>query len=219
MKISEGTIRVVVADDHPEFRQGLREAFDEATDLVVVGEAPDGASAVRLARELQPDVLLMDLHMPGMNGIAATAEITKLDRSPFVIVLTASEVSSDVLEAITAGATGYLVKGAPVEEIHRAVHAALEGGTPLSSEVAGALLQHVRERRGADAAPEPLPRLTERERKILELLARGRDNNQIAEELFLSTATVKSNMAVMFQKLGVGSRAQAAVLAVRAGLV
>ena len=215
----EGCVSVVVADDHPDFRQALRALVDEVTGLVVVGEAPDGASAVRLAQELQPDVVLMDLHMPGMDGIAATTEIVKLDQAPAVIVLTASSVSSDVLEAITAGATGYLLKGASAQQIDSAVHAALEGGAPLVPDVAGALLEYVRERRANEGAPEPLPPLSDRERKILELLALGRGNNEIAEELFVSVATVKSCMAEMFEKLGVGSRAQAAVRAVRAGLV
>ena len=217
--VEQGTISVVVADDHPEFRQELREVVNDVGDFVVVGEAPDGASAVRLAQELNPDLVLMDLQMPGMDGIAATAEIVKLDDAPLVIVLTASSLSSDMLEAITAGAAGYLLKGASADEIRAAVKAALDGGAPLSPEVAGALLRHMRERDVKKRAPEKLPPLTEREAKILELLALGRGNNEIAGHLFVSVATVKSCMAEMFEKLGVDSRAQAAVLAVRAGLV
>ena len=220
------TISVVVADDHPEFRQELREVVDEVDDFLVVGEAPDGASAVRLAQELSPDIVLMDLQMPGMDGIAATAEIVKLEDAPAVIVLSASSVSSDVLEAITAGAAGYLLKGASADEISIAIKAALDGGAPLSPDVAGALMRHIRERdvkkqskKKKKAATEQLPPLTEREAKILRLLALGRGNNEIAEELFVSVATVKSCMAQMFEKLGVASRAQAAVVAVRAGLV
>ncbi len=215
----QGTISVVLADDHPEFRQELREVVNEVGDFVVVGEAPDGASAVRLAQELNPDIVLMDLQMPGMDGSAATAEIVKLDDAPLVIVLTASGVSSDVLEAITAGAAGYLLKGASADEIRAAVKAALDGGAPLSPEVAGALVRHVRERDVKKGGPEKLPPLTEREAKILALLASGRGNNEIAGELFVSVATVKSCMVEMFEKLGVDSRAQAAVRAVRAGLV
>lgn len=215
----DGPVSVVVVDDHPEFRQGLREAVDEAADLAVVAEAPDGAGALRLVREHQPDVVLMDLQMPLMDGIGATAEIVKLDHAPPVIVLTASSDSDDVLEALAAGAAGYLLKGASPEEIHSAVRAALAGGAPLSSEVAGALMQHVRERHTGTVPIDPLPPLTDRETKILELLALGRDNKQIADELFVSTATVKTHMARLFQRLGVSSRAQAAVLAVRAGIV
>jgi DNA-binding NarL/FixJ family response regulator len=212
-------IGVVVADDHPEFRQELRELVNEVAEFVVVGEAPDGASAVRLARELGPDVVLMDLHMPGMNGCEATTEIVKLDDAPSVIVLSASGVSSDMVEALIAGAAGYLLKGASAADIRAAINTALDGGAPLSREVAGALVRHVRERNVEKAIPELLPPMTEREAKILELLALGRGNNEIAEELFVSVATVKSCMVRLFEKLGVDSRAQAAVLAVRAGVV
>lgn len=212
-------MRIVVADDHAAFRRQIREVLDELADVVVVGEAPDGASALRLARELTPDLVIMDLHMPRMDGAAATAEIVKLDEPPRVVVLTASSTSDDVLKAISAGAVGYLLKGAPPDEISTAVRAAVNGGAPLCGEIAGALLEHVRAERVEDVAPEPLPPLTEREAKMLELLALGRDNAAIAEELLVSLATVKSNAAEMYEKLGVNGRVQAAVMAVRAGLV
>jgi DNA-binding NarL/FixJ family response regulator len=160
----------------------------------------------------------MDVQMPLMDGIDATAEITQQNSSPSVIVLTVSSASNDVLDAIAAGAAGYLLKGASAEEIHGALRAVGAGRSPLSPEVTGTLLQHVRTAGVRDAGQIKLPELSEREQELLRLLARGADNNEIASELFLSPATVKSNMSALFEKLGVKSRVQAAVLAVRAGL-
>jgi DNA-binding NarL/FixJ family response regulator len=210
---------VVVAEDHTRFRQGLVQLLGEAPDIEVVGDAPDGVSAVRLADERKPDVVLMDVQMPLMDGIDATAEIAKRPEAPAVIVLTASSTSGDVLDAIAAGAAGYLLKGASAEEIYDAVRAVRAGRSPLSPEVTGTLLGHLREQKTAAPSGHELPDLSEREIKVLELLALGRDNAEIASELFLSPATVKGNVSALFAKLGVRSRAQAAVLAVRAGLI
>ena len=212
-------IRVLLADDHTLFRRGLRDLIEEAGDIAVVGEAPDGASAIRLAGELRPDVVIMDLHMPRVDGIDATAEVVKLDPPPAVIVLTVSTVSGDVLDAIAAGASGYMLKDAPAVEIHRAVRAVCEGRSPLSAEAAQALLHDIRERREREERVEELPPLTDRETQILRLLALGRENTEIAQELFVSQATVKSDISRLFAKLGVQSRVQAAVKAARAGLV
>ena len=212
-------IRVVVVDDHVQFRLRLRQLIEEADDMRVVGEAPDGASGVRLVREKQPHVVLMDVQMPLMDGIDATAEISQLDAAPAVLVLTVSGASDDVLDAIGAGAAGYLLKGASADEIYNAIHAVRAGRSPMSPEVTGDLLAHLRQRQASAPARETLPALTERETKVLQLLAEGRDNNEIADELFLSAATVKGNVSDVFTKLGVRSRAQAAVLAVRSGLI
>lgn len=208
----------MIADDHVQFRQGLRGLVNEADDMTVIGEAPDGGSAVRLARETKPHVILMDVQMPIMDGIDATAEIAQLDPAPAVIVLTVSSASDDVLDAIAAGAAGYLLKGASGEEIHDAIHAVCSGRSPLSPEVTGALLQQVRARPELQSVRVELPPLSEREATILRLIAQGRENSEIADELFLSQATVKSNVSGLFDKLGVRSRVQAAVIAVRAGL-
>lgn len=213
-------IRVLLADDHTLFRRGLAELIEVAGDIEVVGEAPDGASAVRLARELQPDVVVMDLHMPLVDGIDATARVMERDPAPAVIVLTVSTASDDVLDAIAAGAAGYLLKDTPANEIHQAVRAAHEGRSPLSPNAAHTLLQHVRKRRAEDSQLEPLPEdMTERETEVLRLIALGRENTEIAKELFVSQATVKSDISRLFEKLGVRSRVQAAVRAARAGLV
>jgi DNA-binding NarL/FixJ family response regulator len=220
MEDEERTINVVVVDDHAQFRQALRDVVDQAGDLAVVGEAPDGVAAVQAVADLNPEVVLMDVHMPLMSGIEATAAITKAEPTPAVIALTASAAPDDVLDAISAGASGYLLKGASAKDIHGAIRAANDGRSPLSPEVTGALLRRVRERRADD--PEPprkLPTLTVREQQLLRLLALGRDNAQIAEQLYLSPATVKGNLSSLFEKLGVRSRVQAAVLAAHAGLV
>lgn len=205
-------------EDHALFRQGLRELLEDA-GVAVIGEAADGMNGVRLAQELRPDVVLMDLHMPRMDGIDATAEIAKLEQPPAVLMLTVSTTSHDVLDAIAAGAAGYVLKDAPVEEIVAGVRAAATGHTPISATVAGSLIAHVRDRSEGPPALESLPSLTERETEILRLVAAGHDNRQIAEQLYLSPSTVKNHVSSILEKLGVKTRVQAAVRASRAGIV
>ena len=215
---TEPEIRVLLAEDHALFRQGLRDLLDDA-GLSVIGEAPDGTSAVRLTRELKPDVVVMDLHMPRMDGIDATNEIMKMDRPPVVLVLTVSTTDDDVLDAIAAGAAGYLLKDADADELVSSVRAAYSGRSPLSPAVAGALLKRVRDNSGEVEEPGELLSLSARETEILRLVAQGRDNTEIAQELYLSPSTVKNHVSSILDKLGVESRVQAAVRAARAGIV
>ena len=215
---TESEIRVLLVEDHALFRQGLRELLVDA-GLAVIGEAADGQSAVRLAEQLKPDVVVMDLHMPRMDGIDATSEIMKQERPPVVLVLTVSTTDDDVLDAIAAGAAGYLLKDAAADELVSAVRNASSGRSPLSPSVAGALLKRVREQSGGTDEPAELLSLSARETEILRLVAQGRDNTEIAQELYLSPSTVKNHVSSILEKLGVDSRVQAAVRAARAGIV
>jgi DNA-binding NarL/FixJ family response regulator len=174
---------------------------------------------VRLTRELRPDVVVMDLSMPRMDGIDATSEIMKAERPPVVLVLTVSTTNDDVLDAIAAGASGYLLKDAAADEIVNAVRNANSGSSTLSPTIAGAVVRRVREHGATNEQPDDLLTLSEREKEILRLVAQGRDNTEIAQELYLSPSTVKNHVSSILEKLGVDSRVQAAVRAARAGIV
>lgn len=206
------TIQVLITDDHKVVRQGLRGFLDLDPRLEVVAEASDGEEALRLARGLGPDVVLMDLLMPVMDGIEATAEIRRELPDTEVVALTSVLEDASVTGAVKAGAVGYLLKTTDADELCEAIAAAAAGKVRLAPEAASRLMREVR-------APESPEALTQRETEVLELLARGKANRQIANELFIGETTVKSHVKHVFGKLGVSSRTQAALHAARVGLV
>jgi DNA-binding NarL/FixJ family response regulator len=199
-------IRLVIVDDHPVVRDGLSGIFSGAEGFEVVGLAADGREGVELARRLDPDVVLMDLRMPRMDGVTAIRELA----GRRVLVLTTFDGDSDVLPAIEAGATGYLLKDAPREELYRAVRAAARGEAVLSPPVATRVLR---------AARSDEPALSARELEVLELVARGSTNREAAQQLFISEATVKTHLLHVYAKLGVPDRASAVATAFDRGLL
>jgi two-component system nitrate/nitrite response regulator NarL len=210
---------VFIVDDHSFFRAGLRSMLTEH-GFTVVGDAPSGLAALPLIERRRPDVVVMDLSMPGMSGVEATRAVTAQFRSIAVLVMTVSATATDVLDALEAGAAGYLLKDSEPDEIVRAVRAALDGDTPLSPHVAGMIAHRARAvAGGAEAAAHTLAALTERERAVLKLVAEGRDNAEIAHALYLSPTTVKRHVSAILLKLGVTNRVQAAIWAVRVGLI
>ncbi|MER5795766.1 response regulator transcription factor [Streptomyces sp. NPDC001980] len=211
---AETPISLLIVDDHPVVRDGLRGMFESAPGFTVLGEAPDGAEAVTLAATLDPDVILMDLRMPGGGGVDAIRELTRRGARAQVLVLTTYDTDSDTLPAIEAGATGYLLKDAPREELFTAVRAAAQGRTVLSPAVASRLVSAVR----APGAPGNEP-LSAREREVLALVAKGTSNREIARELFISEATVKTHLTHLYAKLGVNDRAAAVATGYQRGIL
>jgi two-component system, NarL family, response regulator LiaR len=205
-------IRVLITDDHGVVRQGLRMYLSLDPDVDVVGEAENGEVAVNMARELHPDVVLMDLLMPVMDGIEATEVIRAELPEVEVVALTSVLEDVSVTGAVKAGAIGYLLKDTQAEELHRAIRGAAEGRVQLAPEAAAKLMREVR-------APESPEALTQRETEVLKLLALGKANKQIARDLYVEEKTVKSHVSSILRKLGVKSRTQAALHAVRTGLV
>jgi two-component system nitrate/nitrite response regulator NarL len=200
------------------FRTALRQLLEENGPLRVVGEAATGEGAVTQVREHAPDVVVMDLAMPGLGGVEATRLI--IDEAPHtsVVVLTVSEEASDVVDAIVAGACGYLLKSASIDELIAGIRAAAAGDALISPGIAGRLLTHVREQ-AAPASPSPTTQLSARELDVLKLVAEGKDNAEIAAELFISPKTVKNHISNILMKLQISNRIQAAVYAVRRGIV
>ncbi|SEG69854.1 two component transcriptional regulator, LuxR family [Actinacidiphila yanglinensis] len=211
------TIRLLVADDHPVVRDGLRGVFDGDPDFEVAGEAADGAEAVDRALALGVDVVLMDLRMPRMGGVEAIGLLRERAPAVHVLVLTTYDSDADVLPAIEAGATGYLLKDAPRDELVRAVRAAHQGQSVLAPTVAQKLIGRVREPAGGTAAASGT--LTERELEVLRLVAAGTTNREAARQLFISEATVKTHLLHLYAKLGVRDRAAAVAAAYRTGLL
>jgi len=197
----ENVIRLLIVDDHPVVRDGLRGILESSLDFTVVGEAADGAEAVTRAEALRPDVVLMDLRMPGTDGVSAIKQLVQRGATARILVLTTYDTDSDVVKAIEAGATGYLLKDCPRSELLRAVRAAARGEAALSPSVATRLLHQVR-------APAREP-LSNRELDVLALVARGSSNRDIAARLFVSEATVKTHLLHIYAKFGVNDRAAA----------
>ena len=213
-------IRVLVADDQALVRGGLRMILEAQDDIEVVAEAEDGAQAVARTRELQPDVTLMDVRMPALDGIAATREIVGAGLSTRVLVLTTFDRDEIVYDAMKAGASGFLLKSAPPAKLADAVRTVADGEALLAPTVTRRLVeQFVRRPPPGQTVSPQLVSLTDREREVLQLIARGRSNSEIAAELVLSEATVKTHVNRVFAKLEVRDRVQAVVLAYETGLV
>lgn len=209
-------LRVLVADDHDEFRLGVEALLVSTATIEMVGHASDGQAAVDLALELQPDVVLMDLHMPRLNGVDATARIVESSPHIRVLVLTMMEDEESVFAAVRAGARGYLLKGARRSEIVRSIEAVGAGEVIFGPGIADRVMAYFRTVRAKPAAS--FPELTDRERVILGLIAEGKENGEIARQLSLSVKTVRNHASNIFAKLQVAHRAQAIVLARDAGL-
>lgn len=205
-------IRVLVADDHPIVRAGIVALLSDAEDLEVVGAVADGEAAVAAAADTRPDVVLMDLRMPRLDGTAATGRITAALPDTRVVVLTTYESDDAILDAITAGASGYLLKAAPEAEILAGVRSVAGGATVMAPAIAAALARGIRQQQSA-------PRLSEREREVLALVADGLSNPEIGRRLHLSEATVKTHLLHVFEKLGVGDRTRAVTRAMELGVL
>jgi len=203
-------VRILLVDDHPVVREGLRAVLSAAADLTVVGECGRGDDAVRAALELRPDVVLMDLRLPGIDGVAATARIVAAGAAN-VLVLTTYDGDADIVRALAAGATGYLLKDTGRDELTRAVRCAARGETVLAPPVAARLVTHVR--------GPARPQLTPRETEVLRCIARGLSNPDTGRELYISEATVKSHVTRIFEKLGVNDRTAAVTAAIARGVL
>jgi DNA-binding NarL/FixJ family response regulator len=213
----EDTVRVLIADDHPLFREGMRGRLDRVADVAVVGEAASGDEAVELAHKLEPDVILMDIKMPGLNGIEATREIQRANPQIGILVLTMFEDDDSVFAAMRAGAKGYLLKDSGGEGVVRAIRAVASGEAVFGPGVAERIIGFFSAPRTA-APQRAFPELTEREEEVLSLVAQGKSNREIARQLFVSLKTVRNHVSNILLKLQVADRAQAVIRARDAGM-
>jgi DNA-binding NarL/FixJ family response regulator len=205
------TLRLVLVDDHPVVRAGLRALIESSDDLQVVGEAGDAATALAVIGDTAPDVVLMDLSLgDGVGGIEATRRVVTLPQPPAVLVLTTYDTESDILRALDAGAAGYLLKDVPPHDLFAGIRSVARGEPALAPSVTGVLMKR---------ASSPEPRMTEREVEVLELLADGLGNRELAKALFVSEATVKSHLSHIYTKLGVDTRAGAVAAAIEQRII
>jgi DNA-binding NarL/FixJ family response regulator len=209
--VTEQRIRILVCDDHPVVRSGLRGMIQSQPDLEVVAEAGEGAEAVGLADRFRPDIVLMDLRMPGMDGVTATAAIKERHPDMHVLILTTYDTDADILRALEKGATGFLLKDEREDRLFDAIREAAGGRSPLAPGVASRLVERLR----GDAASH----VSDREIEILMLVAQGRSNREIARELHISDSTVKAHMLHIFDKLGVTDRTAAVTTALKRGII
>ncbi len=217
VKTEAGSLRVLVADDHPFFRDGLRSLLTSSPDTELVGEASTGEEAISLASELQPDVVLMDIQMPGISGIEATRKIVQESPHVRILVVTMFEDDGTIFRAMRAGARGYLLKGANYAEMLRAIKAVGNGEAIFSPGIATRLTNFFADIRPA-SSPQVFPELSDREREVLDLIAQGHNNPEIAKRLYLSPKTVRNHVSNILSKLQVADRTQAIIRAREAGL-
>lgn len=215
--MSAADVRVVVVDDHQIVREGLSSLLGALDGLEVVGTAADGRDAIHVVGETDPDVVVMDIQMPLLDGIEATRMITGRQPQVRVVMLTMNEDDDTVLAAIRAGASGYLLKGSGAEEVQTAIRAAAAGGMVFGAALAGRVASYFAGARAEPQQPEPFPDLTERERDVLRLLAAGRSNDAIAGELYVSNKTVRNAVSAIYAKLHAAGRAEAIIKAREAG--
>ena len=213
----EDTVRVLIADDHPLFREGMRGRLDRVADVAVVGEAASGEEAVELAHKLEPHIILMDIKMPGLNGIEATREILRANPQIGILVLTMFEDDDSVFAAMRAGAKGYLLKDSGGEGVVHAIRAVASGEAVFGPGVAERIIGYFSAPRAA-APQRAFPELTEREEEVLSLVAQGKSNREIARQLFVSLKTVRNHVSNILLKLQVADRAQAVIRARDAGM-
>lgn len=214
-------IRLMIADDHRLFREGIKALLAVTEDIEIVGEAEDGESALNQCRELHPDVILMDINMPGLNGIRATEQILEVQPQTRIVMLTMLEDDASVFNAMRVGARGYLLKGADPQEVLSVIRAVADGQALFGPAIAARLMTYFKElsaKPSASQAGTPFPELTDRELEVLRLIAQGLNNQEIAQKLFLSPKTVRNHITNIFSKLQVADRAQAIVRAREAGL-
>jgi DNA-binding NarL/FixJ family response regulator len=211
-------LRVLLVDDHDLFRSGLRTLLEDQ-GLQVVGEADNGRAALQLVAELAPDVVVMDLKMPGLTGVETTRQVSSIAPRTRVVVLTISADDDDVMAALLAGACGYLLKDSSIDQLVAGIHAAASGESLISPQIAAKVLQRLRAQTPDTAARAIRTELSARELEVLRLIAIGKDNAEIARDLFISPKTVKNHISNILMKLQIENRIQAAVYAVRSGIV